>query len=405
MEKHIIRRSHPQWSLLDQTCFLSKNLYNATLYDRRQHYFATKETKKYTTQNKEFKEQNNPDYIALPRKLSQQIMRQVDRDFTSFYKLWEKKQAGKYDKKVSIPHYLDKQGRNVVQIPKDAIKKHDDEHIIICPKDLGIIIKTKHDDTQAARIVHKGNHIKVEIIKSRTDVEPLEDNQQYAALDFNLDNIAYYSNVDAPRLWNLKPLKSVNQFYNKRKAKLQAELSKNENGEEVYWSKKLSAITHKRNNRLDWELHNISRSIVNHLASNNINTLVVGYNKEWKQDINLGKRNNQSFVGIPFARLIGMLEYKCEEVGITLVKVEESYTSKCSFLDREKVGYHDEYVGKRVKRRLFRAGNGLTLHADVNGAGNILRKVVSDELVYANFDEIVACSTPVMITISKCHEH
>ena len=133
---------------------------------------------------------------------------------------------------------------------------------------------------------------------------------------------------------------------------------------------------------------------MNFLVSNNISTVVVGYNKEWKQDINLGKRNNQNFVNIPFLTLIKQLEYKCKLEGINFILTEESYTSKCSFLDNEDVCKHDTYLGERIKRGLFKSKEGKLINADLNGSLNILKKVVG----YFSYS-IEVCSTPLKVTV------
>ena len=147
-------------------------------------------------------------------------------------------------------------------------------------------------------------------------------------------------------------------------------------------------------NHLNDYLHKASRYIVNQLVSNNINTLIIGYNKSWKQDANIGKVNNQKFVQIPFLKFVNMLEYKCQLVGITVVRQQESYTSKCSFLDNEPIKKHKEYAGKRIKRGLFKSRNGKLINADLNGSLNILKKAVG-EFQYP----IEVCSTPCVITL------
>ena len=133
---------------------------------------------------------------------------------------------------------------------------------------------------------------------------------------------------------------------------------------------------------------------MNFLVSNNISTLVIGYNEEWKQNINLGRRNNQSFVNIPFYTFIKQLEYKCKLGGINVITTEESYTSKCSFLDSEPLRKHSSYKGKRIKRGLFKSAKGKLINADLNGSLNILRKVIG-EFQYP----IEVCGTPLKITI------
>ena len=156
-----------------------------------------------------------------------------------------------------------------------------------------------------------------------------------------------------PRLVNGRPVKSINQFYNKQRSDLQSRLPK-----EQYTSNRLERLTTKRTRKIDHYLHTASKRIIDLLIQERIGTLVIGKNANWKQEVNIGKRNNQNFVNIPHARFIDMLTYKATLVGIAVVITEESYTSKCSFLDMEPIKKHEVYVGKRVKRGLFRSASG-----------------------------------------------
>ena len=149
-------------------------------------------------------------------------------------------------------------------------------------------------------------------------------------------------------------------------------------------SKRLQRLSVKHSQKMNYYLHNISASIMNHAVCNGINTIILGYNKSWKQDIRIGKVNTQKFVSIPFYRFVQQIQYKAKRHGIRVIITEESYTSKCSFLDREDLRKHDKYAGRRVKRGLFKSATGTLVNADVNGAGNIMRKVVPDAYVYAN---------------------
>ena len=213
-------------------------------------------------------------------------------------------------------------------------------------------------------------------------------NDRYCSIDLGINNLATVSsNVIKPFIINGKPIKSINQFYNKKLAYYKSKLKNRKT------SKKINRLTNKRENKIKDYLHKSSRYIVNHLVSNNINTLVIGYNKGWKQDINIGKVNNQKFVNVPFLTFITMLEYKCKIEGINVIINEESYTSKCSFLDDEEICKHDNYLGRRIKRGLFKTSNGIFMNADLNGSLNILKKVVG-KFSYP----IEVCSMPVVIT-------
>ena len=193
------------------------------------------------------------------------------------------------------------------------------------------------------------------------------------------------SNCDKPFIINGKPIKSVNQFYNKINAKLQSKGK---------CTRKRATLSNWRNNKIKDYLHKSSRYIVNQLVSKNINILVIGYNKGWKQDTNIGKVNNQKFVQIPHLMFVEMLEYKCKLLGITTIRQEESYTSKCSFMDKEPIKKHSQYMGKRVNRGLFKTSENKFINADLNGSLNILRKAVG-EFQYP----IEVCSTPSVITL------
>ena len=179
----------------------------------------------------------------------------------------------------------------------------------------------------------------------------------------------------------------INWQYNKRKSHLQSKLP---NGRKT--SNMINNITLKRNNRVSDYLHKITSMFINYAVSKGISDVVVGYNKEWKQGINIGRVNNQNFVCIPYYKLLNMLTYKCELHGISLTVTEESYTSKCSFLDSEPLCKHDSYCGRRIHRGLFKSSSGKLINADVNGALNILRKVIGNYI----YDPIKVCSTPLV---------
>lgn len=316
------------------------------------------------------------DYYSLPIKVSNQILRLLDRNFKSFFALIKKKKNNKYDKPIRIPKYLDKQGRNIVIFNKMSVSKIYLRKGLIKLSSLNILIPTKviESNIVEVRILPRSNHHVVEVVYKVEEKEPKPDNERYASIDLGLNNLATVgSNVVKPFIINGRPLKSINQYWNKEVARLQSLLKNNKKT-----SKRINNITLKRNNKIKDYLHKSSRLLVNFLVSNDISTLVVGYNEEWKQNINLGRRNNQSFVGVPFYTFIKQLEYKCKLEGINVILVEESYTSKCSFLNSEPLRKHSNYKGKRIKRGLFRSSENKLINADLNGSLNILRKVIGE---------------------------
>ena len=390
VEQHIIKKNDKRYKGLDEVCFKSKNLYNAALYEIRQHFFNTKQFLNWFSVDKMFKEKKQDDYYNLPCKVSQQTLKLLNQNFKSFFSLLKKKN---YTKKKSIPKYLDKsKGRFVAVYTNQSISKKELRNGVIHLSGTDVKIKTKinGDDIAQVRIVPKNSYYKVEIIYDVEEIDELEDNDKYCAIDLGVNNLATVSfNVSKPFIINGKPLKSINQFYNKRKASLQSKLSGNRKT-----SNRINSITRKRNNKIKNYLHKASRCIVNHLVSNNVNTLIIGKNDNWKQETNIGKKNNQNFVSIPHTQFIEMLSYKCKLVGIAVMMTEESYTSKCSFIDNEEMKHHEDYKGKRIKRGLFRAEEGKLINADLNGSLNIMRKVIG-EFQYP----IEVCSTPLVKTM------
>ncbi|MHB1813114.1 MAG: IS200/IS605 family accessory protein TnpB-related protein, partial [Thermoplasmataceae archaeon] len=128
-------------------------------------------------------------------------------------------------------------------------------------------------------------------------------------------------------------------------------------------------------------MHKLSRAIVQYAESKNIDTIVIGHNDGWKQEVNMGKRNNQNFVQLPFNTLIGQIKYKAEEIGINVIIQDESHTSRCSFLDDESIEHHDIYMGKRIRRGVFRSKNGILIHADLQAVYNIIKKAIPEAFV------------------------
>lgn len=382
-ERHVINKNNPLFKKLDELCFRSKNLYNATLYRIRQEYFSSKLYLGYFSIQKEFQKNKQFDYTHLPAKTSQQTMRMVDQNFKSFFRALKEyqKNPGKFKGRPKIPGYLDPiDGRFLVIYTYQGISKKilDDRGLIRLEKEeIYFKSRIKHKDLCQVRIVPKGNCIVVEVVYEVLDISLLPDNNRYAAIDLGIDNLATVcTNVpgETPLVYSGKSVKSWNYYYNKSVSYYKSILSTVNKGKRKGWSKRLERITFKRDMKIQDYFHKVSRGIVNYLVSRNINTLIVGNNQGWKQNTNLGKIGNQNFIQIPFLKLIKMLEYKCRLVGINFYVVTEEYTSKCSFLDQEGIQKHDQYLGKRIYRGLFRTSNGILINADVNGGYNILRK-------------------------------
>lgn len=387
VERHIIRRTNRNYKKLVKLTNLSCNLYNSALYVIRQHFFnktnkqfdndiasgIEKTYLNYYDLNRLLK--GTDEYVALPSNVSQEILKLVDKNFKSFFALLTKKKQKSYSKKCNIPKY-NKTGKNILIYNASTLSKRDlDRNIFRIPKS-DIRLRILHNkNAKQVRIIPKNGYLIQEVIYDTNIAEQKKDNNRYMSIDIGIDNLATCSsNVIKSFIINGRPIKSINQYYNKKKSKLQSNNKKINN---TYNSNRIDKLTFKRNNKIDWYMHNASSYIVSQLVSNNINTLVVGSNKEWKQDTNMGKRNNQNFVYIPFDKLRRQLEYKCKLNGIIYVEQEESYTSKCSFLDNETIQRHDSYCGKRIARGLFKTKENHYINADINGSLNILKKYLN----------------------------
>lgn len=399
-ERHIIKKSHPFYNECDHLTFLSKNLYNSTLYYQQDSFF-NKDFKNYYDINRIFTHGNHKDYRALPTKVSKQVQMLVDKSFKSYFALVKKKQSNDYSRSVKIPRYLDNvSGRCVVPYPKDALSLKNNGFVKLSKTDIVIKTKVSKENIQAARIVPKGNHFVIEILY-KVMCEPLKSKtpKRVAFVDTGLNNLmTITSNCFNPMIYNGKPLKAINQLSNKNIAKLKSKLS--EQG--LRTSSLLKSIYNKRSRRLTDLLHKITTQLVNQLDSYNIDTVIFGHNIGQKQDINLGKVTNQNFVQIPFTQVMKLLKYKCELRGIRFISNEESYTSKCSFLDEENICKNSSYLGKRVKRGLFETSNGKLINADVNGSLNIGRKYLTKVNMYTkqlHEDLIKFMINPRVVTI------
>jgi putative transposase len=383
-EIHQISKTNPNWKVCDTLSWHSKNLYNQALrlfndtYKENGHFIRYKDMDKLM---KEMSEEYN-NYYKLTSSVSQQVLMLFDKNVKSFLgliNLW-KKDKTKLTGCPKFMKYKDKEkGRNVVVIRGDVAVCRVKDGYIHFPKKLNLKpIKSKYVKTQEdlvqVRIVPKSSHYNIEIIYNK----PEETNKftGKASIDLGINNLATLTtDKGLTELYSGKEIKSFNKYYNKLKADKQSKLIKYQ---QRYKSKSLEKLTVKRNNKIKDKLHKISRRIVDKLKTEKVKDLVIGYNKEWKQGVNLGKKTNQTFVSIPYYRFIEMLNYKCRLAGINVIEHEESYTSKCSSLDLETIKKQDTYLGKRIHRGLFNTSKGIKINADVNGSLNIGRKVFGD---------------------------
>ncbi|BAG03626.1 RNA-guided endonuclease InsQ/TnpB family protein [Microcystis aeruginosa] len=376
-ERHIIKKGHRFWAEIDNLSWQSKNLYNSANYLIRQNFIYGHGYLTYNQMASLMKKTEQ--YQALPAKVSQQVLRGLDWNWKSFFAASSefKSHPDKFLVKPKIPGYKEqKKGRNLLVYTIQSLSKVGLRQGLVKLSGTSIALPTRVAERIAeVRIVPKCDCYVIEVIYEKTE-QFLAPNEKIAAIDLGIDNfMAVTSNQPdfIPLLINGRPLKSLNQFYNQRRAKLQSLLNRQS-------SQRIRRLTRCRNQKVDDYLHKASRYLVKLLVDQQITTLVIGNNPGWKQEVNLGKVNNQKFVTIPHARLIEMISYKCQLVGISVILQEESYTSASNFLNDDPLPVYGQitekpvFSGKRISRGLYRTDRGFLCQSDVMGSYNILRK-------------------------------
>ena len=390
VERHIIRDNR-----FRDVCRKSGLLYNYVLYLVRQGIFTGNYLKEYDLSAKLGRE-NQFDFRNLPCHVSQRVVKQVFQNIKSWIKLKKdyEKDPSKYESEPKLPKYKrgDKQNMLVFDTTNCRVKNG----YIYFVKDIVKPIKTNIGDNKLCqvRVIPHTSCYAVEVIYEREEQDLNLDKFNVLSIDLGLNNLCTGINNAGlrPFIINGKIIKSFNQWYNKKKAKWMGFVG------DKGTSKRLKWLNNIRNFWIEDKIHKISRWIVNYCVNNNIGSIVIGLNKGWKQNINLGKKTNQKFVEIPFSKLIDKITYKAKLVGINVITTEESYTSKVDHLAFEELKKHDIYLGKRKKRGLFQSSTGVLLNADVNGAIGIGRKVFGDSYVREIIDSGFAFN-PVKVNI------
>lgn len=391
VERHIVKDSR-----FEDICFKSGLLYNYVLYNVRQGIFNEEYLKEYEFSTKLCKE-NQFDFRNLPTAISQQVVTQVFSNIKGWIKVKKEfeKNPSKFRSKPKLPKYKKGKKQNMVVFTTSAcrVKKDGCIHFI---KNIVQPIKTKIGDNKLCqvRIIPQATCYVVEVIYEKKEQDLSLNKDNVLSIDLGLNNsCSCVNNVDKqPFIVNGRVMKSFNQWYNKRKAKLMSFAG------DKGTSKRLRQLNNYRNFWIEDHIHKVSRFVINYCVDNNIGSLVVGLNKGWKQEINLGKKTNQKFVEIPFSRLIDKISYKCKLVGISFYLSEESYTSKVDHLAFEGLEKHDVYLGKRKKRGLFQSSVNKLINADINGAIGIGRKVFGDSYVSRIIDSGLAFN-PIRVNI------
>lgn len=407
--KHL---SKEEYSILRELCHTAKNLANEAIYNVRQYYFTEGEYLKYEKNYALLKD--SPNYKMLNSNMAQQILKEVDGSFKSFFGLLKLAKKGKYAfKDCKLPHYLPKDGFvtlviGFVRLNEDRLilpysqmykKTHKPVEIKIPP-----ILADKR--IKEIRIIPKSGARFFEI-QYTYEAECIQRNlnkNNALALDLGVNNlVTAVSSEGRSFIIDGRKLKSVNQWFNKENARLQG--IKDRQGDKRRTTNRQKILVDKRNRQVNDYMSKTAKKIINYCIAHNIGTLVVGYNETFQRNTDIGRQNNQNFVNIPYGKLRSKLECLCELNGIAFVKQEESYTSKASFWDKDVIPVYNadnpqkyHFSGKRVQRGLYKTSDGMLLNADVNGALNILRKssVVDLTVLYGRGE----VDTPVRIRVA-----
>ena len=410
LKQQVKHLSKKEFRNLKYLSHIAKNLTNEAIYNIRQYYFNKK---KYLSYNENYKMlKNSENYKKLNSNMAQQILKEVDGSFKSFFGLLKLAKNGQYKGKVKLPKYLAKDGFTTLVIGfvrlKDDIlivpysnsfkKTHQEVKIKLPP-----VLKGKK--IKEIRIIPKqhSRYFEIQYIYEVEEVQRELNKENALGIDLGIDNLCTcVTNAGTSFIIDGRKLKSINQYYNKTNAKLQSIKDKQKTSRTTLRQKR---IARKRNNRINDYLSKAARIIINYCLNNDIGKIVLGYNEDFQRKSNIGSINNQNFANIPYGKLRDKLIYLCKLYGIEFKLQEESYTSKASFFDGDEIPIYDkenpqEYIfsGKRIKRGLYQTSKGYQLNADCNGALNILRKskVVDLSILY-NRGEL---NTPKRIRIA-----
>ena len=418
-----IKKSHIDYKYIKTQLIESKETYNFANYILRQLYFKNSNKHKYSLEfineypslkdlflkyieeNKQFSslfykiicEFSKLRQYSINLKIVQNIVDKLKNDWTSYWKLLKMKNNKTYDKKINIPRY--KKKYNLVEYNNQVISKKKLKlgYIGTDKMKQGIKIANRHKDLDCKcfRIYNNKNDKFVCELIYEKEIEEVEKNNKVASIDIGLENlftIAFNYNKKGISIKGSR-LKAINQYFNKVKSKLQSLLPSKQ-----YVSKAINQLLYKRTEQLRNYIGYYTNKLIEILKEEKISKLVIGYNKEWKQEINIGSKNNQNFVSIPFRKILDILKYKLEDNGIEYKEQEESYTSKASYLDNDDIPIYKEkddtnyiFSGRRIKRGIYKSKQGKIINADLNGALNILKKSgekLIEELEYLRFENI-----------------
>lgn len=438
--KYHITYSNPLYSTLDAWSHLANNLYNESLFvmrqlftglnkepDKRHELEATtieevlkiaKLYKKEIILNEEkrlvdspflefyFRHKNNENYYSsLPRQTAQVVIKEANDKFSEWLKALKdyKKNPSKYTGRPRMPKYKKSGGSSTFSLTNQGVifKEQKYNYLIQFPKTKNTLTfnkKLKDERLKSVNVKKEYGIFKITFLfEDLSSKANIINSNISCGIDLGVNNLAAIvtSNGDS-LLVKGEFIKSKNQWFNKQ-------IAKNLRGQTIGTDKKaisskaLNNLYKRRHFFMEDTMHKVAKKIVLWCADKNVSKIIIGKNKGWKQNINIGKTNNQNFVQIPHALLITYIKTIAEKIGMQVVEQEESYTSKASFLDMDKMPVYKKddnitylFSGTRTMRGLYKDSLGRVINADLNGAGNIMRKVIPDKDIKLNINNLIS---------------
>ncbi|OWP56961.1 MAG: transposase [Thermoplasmatales archaeon B_DKE] len=370
---------------ISHMCHLSKNLYNQANYILRQQFINKEKLTTYGDLVRLFQVPSDRDeynnYQKLPAQTAQWTIRKTKQAWDSFFraiKAW-KKHPDKFMGRPGLPGYKAKDGEFLLVFTNQQCSI--ENGILKFPRIMGVEVKTRLNDVKLkeVRLVPQGTGYMMEIVyeKEIADISGMKP-KRVMGIDIGVRNLVTIGNNIPEKGIAVRAglLKSINQYFNRELARYRS--INDLQGNERKQTKRLQKLFMKRNRKVKDIMHKVSKSVVDYAKIMGIDTIIIGHSKEWKQSANMGSKNNQNFVQLPFNMIITQIKYKAEEAGIKVMIQNEDHTSKCSFMDNESVENHDTYLGRRIRRGTFRSANGKLIHADLQASYNIMKKAVPE---------------------------
>lgn len=370
-----LKRDNPVFSEVVRMSKKANNLYNQAMWLMNHEMKVHGKTLSYGDLDKITKQlpSSYNNYRLLPAKTSQQTLRQLDSNFKSYWAALKdyQKHPEKYKAKPKKPRFRQKGGRSPVIFCNQQFK-YDGKNIRIQSLDNFLIcFEMKNTTPKQVMFLPHGEIFKILVSYEISEQSSYQGSGLVASIDPGLEVLSavVFSDMSQPILFSGKKAKDYNVHFNEKMARVQSEL-KITTGK--HHSKKTESLWRKRKGFFDNHMHQVSRKLVALLAVKGVSTLIIGKNDQQKQ-----KNKIKNFVQVPIFRLLALIKEKAERLGIEVIALREPYTSGTSFLDNEEPIKANYDKARRVERGLFISNEGRKIHADVNGAYQIMRRAVN----------------------------